>query len=375
MLSGATTPVARVRRGRNGCQSREKSRPRELGIPEREALCKIAEEQIFTELPIGGEINTRQLGEELAKHCRIPPSVLQERYPGGKLIFRNEVEFVCVLLGKKGLLVNLRREHAPDGGQMTVYGRANGTPATNQPPPVLRQQPTADEIVPSVDTQKHPLNHILFGPPGTGKTWMTARLAVEICNGSAPSDRGDLMHAYDELVRTNRVTFTTFHQSIGYEEFVEGLRPVTDSDDDGDAQPSAGFRLESRNGIFREICALAEQARKRGGRPGKFDFTGRQFFKMSLGRARTESHIYDAAIEGSYIILGWGGDVDWSDAKYEEYHAVFDRWQEEEPSASGNSGNISQIWRFRSLMKKGDIVIVSDGNFRFRAIGEVTGDY
>src|SRR3954447_297807 len=122
-----------------------KSRPRDLGIPERETLCKVAEKQIITEMPLGGEINTRQLAETLAKHCRIPQSVLQERYPGGKLIFRNEVEFVCVLLGKKGLLVNLRTERALDGGQMTVYGRANGTPATNQPPPVRRQHPTADE--------------------------------------------------------------------------------------------------------------------------------------------------------------------------------------------------------------------------------------
>jgi hypothetical protein len=230
-----------------------------------------------------------------------------------------------------------------------------------------------DELMP--DIQKHPLNRILFGPPGTGKTWTTAKLAVEICNGSAPSDRTELMAAYNELVKASRVTFTTFHQSIGYEEFVEGLRPVTDIDGDGDEQSSAGFRLEPRKGIFRDVCALAEQARKRGGKPGRFDFSGRQFFKMSLGRARTEGHIYQAAIDGNYIVLGWGGDVDWSDAKYADYKAVFDRWRKEEPKASGNSGNISQVWRFRSSMKKGDIVIVSEGNFRFRAIGEVIGDY
>jgi len=232
-----------------------------------------------------------------------------------------------------------------------------------------------DEIM--TNAQGHPLNRILLGPPGTGKTWATARLAVEICNGSAPSDRDKLMEAYNDLVKASRVTFTTFHQSIGYEEFVEGLRPVTDSDVDGDetGQPTAGFRLEPRNGIFRDICALAEQARKRGGKAGKFDFSGRQFFKMSLGRARTESHIYEAAIEGNYIVLGWGGDIDWSDSKYNDYQTIVDRWRQEEPGAKGNSGNISQVWRFRSSMNKGDIVVVSEGNLRFRAIGEVTGDY
>jgi hypothetical protein len=227
---------------------------------------------------------------------------------------------------------------------------------------------------PMNDKARHPLNQILFGPPGTGKTWATSQLAVEICNGSAPPTRPELMHVYNDLVKAKRIAFTTFHQSIGYEEFVEGLRPTTDSEDSDD-QASAGFRLEARNGIFRDICALAEQARKRPGRRSSFDLTGRQFFKMSLGRARGDSPIYDAAIEGKYITLGWGGDVDWSDKKYDEYEAVFDRWQQKEPGTSGNAGNISQVWRFRSSMKKGDIVIVSDGNFRFRAIGEVTGDY
>src|SRR5438309_278289 len=100
-------------------------RPRELGIPEREALCKIAEE-ILNEMPFGAEITTRKLAEELAKRCHISQSVLDARYPGGKLIFRNEVEFTCVLLGQKGALVNIRRENAPEGGQMTVYRRSNG---------------------------------------------------------------------------------------------------------------------------------------------------------------------------------------------------------------------------------------------------------
>jgi hypothetical protein len=223
------------------------------------------------------------------------------------------------------------------------------------------------------EKKKHPLNQILYGPPGTGKTWATARLAVEICHGFAPDSRAETMRLYNELVSNNRVAFTTFHQSIGYEEFIEGLRPVTGQDDSEGS--SGGFRLKPFKGIFREICVLAEQARKRGGAAGYFDFTGRQFFKMSLGRAQTESYIYDAAIKGNYIILGWGRDIDWSDPKYDDQQEVVKKWREIEPDASGNSGNISQLWRFRSMMRKGDIVIVSDGNLRFRAVGEITGDY
>lgn len=226
---------------------------------------------------------------------------------------------------------------------------------------------------------KLPLNCILFGPPGTGKTWRTAELAVTICHGTAPENRVELMKSYSALIDTKRVAFTTFHQSIGYEEFVEGLRPVTDSEVDGDGSRTtpvqAGFRLEPRKGIFREICALAEQARKSSPKSGKLDLKGRQFFKMSLGRADTEKYVYEAAIEGNYIVLGWGGNVDWSDHGYADYQKLVDCWREIEPNATTNSGNISQVWRFRSVMKKGDIVIVSEGNSRFRAIAQIEGDY
>jgi 5-methylcytosine-specific restriction protein B len=96
---------------------------------------------------------------------------------------------------------------------------------------------------------------------------------------------------------------------------------------------------------------------------------------MSLGRAGIDDHIYDAALEGDYIVSGWGGDVDWSEPKYENYDEVFRKWNEIEPDTTGNSGNIAQTWRFRGGTKPGDIVIVSEGNSQFRAIAEVVGDY
>lgn len=220
----------------------------------------------------------------------------------------------------------------------------------------------------------HPLNQILYGPPGTGKTYTTAKIAVEICDGTAPKERDALMERYNELVESKRIAFTTFHQSMGYEEFIEGLRPVTDSDEDGESN-GAGFRLEPKNGIFRDICTLAKEAPVKSGDGSDYDFTGKSFFKMSLGRAKSESFIYEACLEQNCIVLGYGGEVDWSEPKYESYDAVKEKWQSIEPDASGNNGNISQVWTFRGRMKKGDIVVVSDGNLRFRAIGEVVGDY
>ncbi len=220
-----------------------------------------------------------------------------------------------------------------------------------------------------------PTNLILYGPPGTGKTYATAHEAVALCDGSAPADRAELKNRYDALVEAGQIAFVTFHQSYAYEDFVEGLRPTTGSTENEEDSASAGFRLEPRRGIFREITLLAEQARKTANQPRGFDLTGRKFIKMSLGRAGIEDHIYDAAIDGNYVVLGWGGEVDWSDPRYNDYQAIFDKWNELEPGTSGNSGNISQVWRFRVGMKEGDIIIVSAGNSNFRAIAEVVGPY
>lgn len=223
--------------------------------------------------------------------------------------------------------------------------------------------------------QVTPTNLILYGPPGTGKTYATAAEAVRLCDGQVPEERADLKARYDALVEAGQIGFVTFHQSYAYEDFVEGLRPVTDGGAQEGEAAAAGFRLEPRKGVFREISALAEQARKNAGRGSGIDLAGRQFFKMSLGRAGVEDHIYDAAIEGGYVVLGYGGDVDWSDEKYEKYDAVFSKWNEIEPGTIGNNGNIAQVWCFRSAMHMGDIVIVSDGNSQFRAVGEIIGPY
>jgi hypothetical protein len=68
-------------------------------------------------------------------------------------------------------------------------------------------------------------NLILTGAPGTGKTYRTAEIALQILGEAIPFDRKELMKAYNEAVDKGFITFTTFHQSMDYEEFVEGLKP------------------------------------------------------------------------------------------------------------------------------------------------------
>ena len=100
------------------------------------------------------------------------------------------------------------------------------------------------------------LNIILYGPPGTGKTYTTARRCAAICDGDADdlSDE-DIRDRYAALVEEERIEFVTFHQSYGYEEFVEGLRPQTS---DG----AAGFQLAPTDGVLKRIAERARKARQ-----------------------------------------------------------------------------------------------------------------
>lgn len=101
-----------------------------------------------------------------------------------------------------------------------------------------------------------PLNQILYGPPGTGKTYTTKDRAVKIITGrDLSNDRHALNKEYKELCKEGRIEFVTFHQSYGYEEFVEGIKPKLDKNDGrGD------IRYEIKSGIFKKIC---ERARNR----------------------------------------------------------------------------------------------------------------
>ena len=112
-----------------------------------------------------------------------------------------------------------------------------------------RPQATVNTQSKPLIARRCPLNRILYGPPGTGKTWATRSRCVEICDGQSGDDDRE---RYRELIDCERVEFVTFHQSYGYEEFVEGLRPAV-------AQGgSAGFRLEPVPGVLKRI---AERAR------------------------------------------------------------------------------------------------------------------
>lgn len=103
-----------------------------------------------------------------------------------------------------------------------------------------------DEII---DIIKQNKQIILQGAPGTGKTYSSSEIAVKLIDENAPSDRAELMKIYKELVDKKQIFFTTFHQSMDYEEFVEGIKPKTEN---------GSITYELEDGIFKKACKSAE---------------------------------------------------------------------------------------------------------------------
>src|SRR5690606_25498953 len=73
-------------------------------------------------------------------------------------------------------------------------------------------------------------NIILYGPPGTGKTHSVRRRALELLGDAKAGDAPikEVQAEWDRLRHIGQLVFCTFHQAFAYEEFVEGLRAITD---------------------------------------------------------------------------------------------------------------------------------------------------
>lgn len=245
---------------------------------------------------------------------------------------------------------------APDRYVLTFEART--VAARAKPAPTMEPSP-----------MKPDLNRILYGPPGTGKTFATVDAALEILDPdflSANAEKRDVLKGrFDDLVAAGDIRFVTFHQSFSYEDFVEGLR--AEADDNGQ------LRYEVVDGVFKSLCAAAE-ARVTQQENAPINLDGRRIWKMSLGNSLgDDAYIFDECIEDNCALLGYGGSTDFSDCK--DRDDVFKRFVQRNESVTRDSYPVSAVNTFLFKMKEGDLLIVSEGNTKFRAIGEVIGPY
>ncbi|MGS0695949.1 AAA family ATPase [Shewanella sp. 0m-4] len=220
--------------------------------------------------------------------------------------------------------------------------------------------------------QYHSLNQILYGPPGTGKTYNTINDALAIVDpkylSENEADRKKIKARFDELVVKNRIGFVTFHQSFSYEDFVEGLKANSDE--------TGKISYDIEDGIFKRMCAAANATPIMAQSQRRIDISGRKVWKMSLGDTLgDEVYIYKQCIDNNYVLLGYGNNVDFSASK--DRKGVIDAYKFNgiEIEKESNDYRVTSVQNFKNVMSIGDLIIVSDGNRKFRAVAEVTGDY
>jgi len=212
---------------------------------------------------------------------------------------------------------------------------------------------------PPTSMNKIPKNLILFGTPGTGKTHSSMQYAVSIIEEKPfaevrAEDYTAVFARYLKYKEDGLVAFTTFHQSFGYEEFIEGIRPVISSEDKAESGREIEYELHA--GIFKAFCDKAGTPIGNGA-------------NIELGMGKNPS-VWKVSLEGT-------GDNATRTECFANCHIRigYDSYGETLPDTyeKGDNGrNILNAFYYR--MQIGDIVLSCYSNKTIDAIGIITGE-
>ena len=196
-------------------------------------------------------------------------------------------------------------------------------------------------------------NIVLYGAPGTGKTYDVPEFAVRLCDPAfmaAEPSREEIVSRYNQLKTEKRIAFTTFHQSLDYEDWIEGLRPVVNENS------QVTYKIVS--GIFKELC---EEAERPVDKDKQVDISDNAvIWKVSL-QGTGDNNVRRECMENNHIRIGWDG-----------YGPVIS----DETDWSVYNGEGKQILdAYINKMKIGDIVMSCYSSQTIDAIGVVAGEY
>lgn len=207
-----------------------------------------------------------------------------------------------------------------------------------------------DDVVRTWERRK---NVVLYGAPGTGKTYDVPELAVRLCDPAfmaAEPSREEIVSRYNQLKTEKRIAFTTFHQSLDYEDWIEGLRPVVNE--------NSQVTYEIESGIFKKLCEEAERPVVKDKQVGISD--NAIVWKVSLA-GTGDNDVRRECMENNHIRIGWDG-----------YGPVIS----DETDWNIYNGEGKQILdAYINKMKIGDIVMSCYSSQTIDAIGVVVGEY
>ncbi|MFV8817133.1 AAA family ATPase [Haliea sp. E17] len=343
-----------------------------------------------------------KLGERYAYHNRVPNS--RRLLEGGKIIVDRKVNGQVLLLGHGTMAMGEDLGKGADGNTHFANDYSAWTssipekPLTDELKALVQTVPnynvqhairpldkaTFDALASYIDPSysdkpepkspepvmtDEPLNQILYGPPGTGKTYITREIAVKIADPAwfehaKTTLSGDqftkaIFDRYQALVDEERIVFTTFHQSFGYEDFVEGIRANTDEE-------TGGLRYDLEPGVFKHIVDRAGQSVGVHSTPGLADEP--TIWKISIGPVgKTELRNY--CFEHGEARVGWNKLGDLTIPYEDRTDAAKAAWD------TMKDVNRHDIEQFTETVKIGDVFLCLKSKETIQAIGIVTSDY
>ncbi|UQN08784.1 AAA family ATPase [Deinococcus sp. QL22] len=263
-------------------------------------------------------------------------------------------------------------------GQEVSYGKWMGI--TSKIPPQVRQarlgltQTASEEtgmleahghreeiLADVVTTARVPLNQILYGPPGTGKTFQVVERALAVLDPAFLAEflqnRAALKARYDDFVTAGAVSFVTFHQSFGYEDFVEGIKPVMEGS-------QLKYRIE--DGIFLEAVRAAggqlapaekEEESQSAVQAPQGPPAAAQVWRIYIDGAAPSSQLRERCLERGEVRVG-----------------SWNKPPQDLTLISSEELNPSQVL-FRDGMRVGDLILLATNSDQIGAVGVVDGEY
>lgn len=240
---------------------------------------------------------------------------------------------------------------------IVYYGNKfnNQTPKGTDDP----DEETEDEKEVNIEMATFSKNMILYGPPGTGKTYQTINYAVAIIEDKVladilAEDYVAVLARYNVYKEAGSIEFTTFHQSFGYEEFIEGIKPFLYSDDEEQDITNIAYKIE--DGIFKAFCDKAGTPIIK--KTNDFGFSEYPtLWKVSLA-GTGDNPVRQDCMKNDYIRIGW-----------DEYgQSITDE-------TVFSVGGKTVLNAFINRMQKGDIILSCFSERAIDAIGVVEGEY
>lgn len=204
------------------------------------------------------------------------------------------------------------------------------------------------------------LNTILYGPPGTGKTYNSVNYAVAIIEGKdidtiVSENHADVLKRYNNYKEQGLIAFTTFHQSYGYEEFIEGIKPVVSYDNKEDGKKDIQYDIVP--GTFKSFCEQADPKVK------SFDDAWDELVECAMSQdskftftRRTNSSLNAELKDENTFIVKWSGGTFNTLKKDRVYEQWIDNTYEENTNLRGG-----KRWMLESVQAVIDVMVKQFG--------------